>query len=145
MELNITDFIKQHLAELDLCSMVQAEIRAIIYEDVKKEVDRYVKEEGQRLIAEAISEYLSQPVETNDGYGRKEVFPSFDDMFKKHFREKMNSTWEVKSTIEKHVKEHVSKLVNARYNEVIEKVVASLTDSTRPSAPSVPSAPGRKS
>lgn len=131
MDLDIESVVKKAVAlemhEIDAPQMARELMRELIRNEVGKVLPELVKNEAASMIQQEIHSFLDGPVNTDDGWGKKETYPSFEDLFKKQFRESMNSTYEVKREIEKQVKARVDALVKQDFSQVIEKIVDQLT------------------
>lgn len=122
MDLNKT--IQNFLDNIDLSEMVEKEIRNQIHGDVARTIRDCIKNKVDDLIKVEFDIIMRQGIETDDGWGKKESFDSFEDLFKKEFKNKLNESWEMKRTIEKIVK---SKLDSLFKNE-LDKVIKSFAD-----------------
>lgn len=126
MKPTIEDFIKDQIEQLDIKQMVQSEIRGLISADVKREITKVTKEEIQQIIKTEIEICMSKGVQTDDGWGRKENYDSFEVLFKKYFREALDNIYEVKRTISDYVKTETNKLVGEKTKEIVEALKKSL-------------------
>ena len=122
----IEDLIKGQIEQLDIRELVQQEIRRLVSDDVKREITKTTKEEVQKIIKTEVEICMGKPVQTDDGWGKKETYTSFEELFKKHFKESLNSTYEVKKTIDRHVKYDCDKLVRAHTQSIVEALKKSL-------------------
>lgn len=90
----------------------------------------YVRRNKWRPLSRDYHKALGQvaSIESPSGdWGKREVYPSFEELFRKKFREEMNNKYEVKREIEKQVAQRVQSLVKQDYNKVIEKIVDQLS------------------
>lgn len=101
--------------------MVRKELRDLINESVKQRVDA--------LVFEGINSVFDEPVSTDDGWGKKESYASFRELFKKVLRERLDGNWEAKRVLEKAIKERTDALVTTEWKRVIQKAVDELTHS----------------
>jgi hypothetical protein len=62
----------------------------------------------------------------DDGWGRKETYPRFEDLFKQTFQKKMNDSWDAKREIERQVTAKVDALVKGEMTAVVAKIADAL-------------------
>jgi paraquat-inducible protein B len=124
--MTVEDLIKEQIEQLDIKELVQQEIRRLISDDVKREITKTTKEEIQRIIKTEVEICMSKGVQTDDGWGKKETYSSFEELFKKHFKSALDSTYEVKKTVERHVKDECEKLVKANTQQIVDALKRSL-------------------
>lgn len=133
MDINIVSLIEQQvqreLEDMDLRGIIEDQLRKTVASEAGKQMVGAIKQTAEELIREEITNTLNGKVETNDGWGKKESYPSFEDMFRKTFKAKMDSTYEVKKEIEKLVKARVDLLMKQESDSVIERIVDTLTQS----------------
>ena len=116
----IEDFIKEQIEQLEIKGLVQNEIRRLISDDVKREIMKVTKEEIQRIVRTEIEIQMSKGVKTDDGWGKKENFSSFEEMFKKHFAEALNNRYEMQNVIRDHITKETKKLVEQKTKEIVD-------------------------
>ena len=124
--MTIEELIKDQIEQLDIKSMVQYEIKKLISDDVKRGITKVTKEEIQRIIKTEIEICMSKGVQTDDGWGKKENYTSFEEFFKKHFKTALDSTYEVKKTIENHVKQTTATLVKEQTKQIVDALKKTL-------------------
>jgi hypothetical protein len=129
MEINIESLVKERIEDMDLDYVVKEIIGGLIAKDVKETISRTVKEECLVMIRERIADALNGPVKTDDGWGKKEEYPSFGDLFKKEMAARMKDSYDVKREIAKQVEARVKSIMDNQYKEVVEKIVNELTGS----------------
>lgn len=129
MEINIAELIEKRVEEMDLGGMTREIIRDLVSSDVKKAIESIVREECRKMITEEISRVLSGPVYTDDGWGKKECFPSLEDLFKAKLKKELEGSWDAKREIEKQVSSRVNAIMQNQYKEVVTKIVDGLTGS----------------
>jgi len=125
--MDLTEILKNKIEEIDLDVIVRGEIKELISYDVKESIRSIVKKEIEDIIHEEIKSVMKKPIKTDDGWGNKNEYPDFESLFKSEFANRLNRTWEMKSTIEKAVKDRVSALFNANLTEVVQKFVDSIS------------------
>ena len=129
MEINIEALVKERIGDMELDFVVKEIIGGLITKDVKASISAIVKAECQKMIADEIREVLNGPVKTDDGWGKKEEYPSFMDLFKKEMAARMKDSYDVRREIGKQVEARVKSIMDNQYKEVIEKIVNELTGS----------------
>lgn len=116
--MNIENLIKEKVEELNIENLVRLEIKKIIYEDVQKEIKVKLSEQINDLIKKEIEAILKSKVETDDGWGDKKTYDSFEDLFKMHFKKALDNTYDMKRNIERHIKDETEKLVKLKTQEI---------------------------
>ena len=127
MNIDIEELLKEKIESID--------VEGIIHEAVSDRVDRQVhaeiraitepvvREKIDALIGGQVEEYLSGQVSTDDGWGGKKTYESFEAMFKKLFKERMaNNAWGVKKQIETQVKGRIDALFKKEHDVVMQAI-----------------------
>jgi hypothetical protein len=115
--------VRVELEQMDLKDIIVTEVRRAISEGVAKDIVEKISSVSESLITDEIQKVLAGEVKTNDGWGKKETYPSFEDLFKSKLGDKLKDRYEVGKIIDKKVNERVASLFNQDYNKVIEKIV----------------------
>jgi hypothetical protein len=129
MEINIESLVKERIEDMDLDDMVREAINGLITKQVKDEIVKVVQRECLRMVETEIVKCMEGEVKTNDGWGKKETFESFEILFKKTITEKLKGGWEAEKIIAKKVAERVDSIMKDQYAAVVEKIVNELTGS----------------
>jgi flagellar hook-basal body complex protein FliE len=124
--INIEEYIKKQIEDIDLHDVVRELIRQLISDDVKRQIRDTSMEEVKRIVKTEVEIVLSKGVQTDDGWGKKESYTSFEEMFKKHFKEAINNHYEVRRTIEDYTKQQVKKLVDDKTKDIVEALKKAL-------------------
>ena len=119
--------MKEQLKSIDIGEYVRSEIRKQISAEVKREIARAVRDQITSMIQTEIDIVLSNPVETNDGWGTKNRYGSFEELYKKELHAKITKSYDMKRAIEAQVKIHVERLYQSTRQEAIGKVVELMT------------------
>lgn len=120
------DIINEQLREIDIKSLVEQEIRNAINSEIRQELLRAVRTKTEKIIDTEIEICLEEPINTDDGWGKKASYSSFKELFKTVFSEKLNGNWEMKNMIERHIKERVNKLVSENQIAITKKIADEL-------------------
>ena len=133
MELNIETLVetqvKQEMEEMDLKGIIEAEVRHSISNGVGKEIVSSVNAVAKHMIAEEVRKALDGEVKTDDGWGQRVVYKSFEELFRSTLKKNMDEKYEVKKEIERLVKQRVESLIKQDYNRILEKIVDDITAS----------------
>ena len=124
--INIEEYIQNQLEGIEIEHLVSDEIRRHITDDIKRQISKVVREHIDEIIKTEINIVMESPIQTNDGWGKKEKYSTFRDLFKKEFREKMNSSWDMKTLIQKIVQNKVNELFQNNFKEVAQKIADTL-------------------
>jgi len=125
--MDIEKYIEDQLQEIDIKAIVIGIVRDQAKSEVFATIKRLTEQEISTIIKKEIEIALSQSLETDDGWGKREKYDSFEDIFRKVFAEKLAASYEVKKTIKKMVEDKVGKLYEQNKQEAIKKVVTELT------------------
>jgi membrane peptidoglycan carboxypeptidase len=136
----IEKVIQRELDEMDLQGMAREAIRDEVRRNITSVAKDLVSVEIKGIIVAEVTRFLAEPIEVNDGWGKKEVWDSFEQMFRQEFRKQMDQKYEVKREIDKQVAARVKSLMDQKYQEVITKIVDSIS-ATRLADPPKPPAP----
>lgn len=131
MEMDIKKIVEQQVEkevqDFNFKEIIQAEVRNIIKNGVGKEIIESVSLVAKHMIAEEVRIALDGEVTTDDGWGKKVTYPSFEGLFRAKFRKEMEEKYEVKKEIERQVAQRVASLIKQDYTKVIEKIVDELS------------------
>lgn len=101
---------------------VERALKEVIKDKIQNKLETFTNEYIKGKIDEAIDLVLKGEIKTDDGWGKKEHYDSFEDMFKVKFNEKLNNTWEIKRIIENTVKERLDNLFKEKTKEITAKI-----------------------
>lgn len=133
MELNIESLVetqvKRELEEMDLRGIVESEVRSAISKGIGKEIVSNVAAAAKDMMAEEVRKAIDGEITTDDGWGHRKTYASFEELFKQTFKSQMDAKYEVKREIERLVKERVESLIRQDYNRVLEKITDEISKS----------------
>lgn len=126
MSVDINEYIKEQLESIDVQQIVREEIRSVLKEEATYNLSNKIRSLADAEISEIIKVEINKAfqgaVNTDDGWGDKKHFDTFEDLFKSKFQTKLNSDWEVKRTIERTIENKVSEYIKAQAETVTKKV-----------------------
>jgi siroheme synthase (precorrin-2 oxidase/ferrochelatase) len=125
--MNIEDLVKKQIKEMDLESMVVEVIKGLISYETKQILVQIIKNKIDVIIEKEIQAVLNSPLETDNGFGDRKYYGSFDEFFKKTFAERLNKSWEMKQTIERSIRDRVDEHVKQNMDSLCKKMAAELT------------------
>jgi hypothetical protein len=129
--MDIEKYIVSQLEAIDIREIVVGEVHQAVSEDIRQKISEVIRTKINSIVDEEIELALSKGITTDDGWGKRVQYKSFEELFKQEFRAKFDNTWEVKNTIEKVVKEKVNTLFTASFKEVTDKIVAELVRASK--------------
>lgn len=121
--------IKEKLKDIDLVGIVREEIAIIVGKESSGFIKQYIKEKCNNLVDKNIEVILSEGIETDDGWGEKKKFLSFNDLFKQELKKRMKDSYEFNRVVERKVSEKITALMNKEYTAVVDKIISALIDS----------------
>lgn len=110
----VRENIENQLEDFDFTYLFRDELRPLLQNKANKIIDEKLKEE--------IENVLNKEIDTDNGWGKRKHWDSFEDMFKSKFNEKMNSDWDMKRTIEKTVENRIDELLKKKTKEITIKI-----------------------
>lgn len=120
------DFIKnlldEHISEYIESYAFEEDVKEVIHKKVESKLSSKINSYIENKIDEAIDQVLKGEINTDDGWGKREHFNSFEDMFKQRFNKKLNEDWEIRNIISKTVKERLDELFKKKAKEVSTKI-----------------------
>ena len=129
--MDIQAYIEEQVKEIDVKEEVFAIIHhtvvKIVREDAQNEIKRIMNDEISALINREIAIILAGPVTVNDGWSKRETYPSFEDMFKKLFKERLDKSYDMKSTIQREVQQMAEKLYKKKVGIIKARIVEEIT------------------
>jgi len=121
--------VRRELEAMDLRSIIDAQICSEIKAVFKEMLKPKCVTSAEALIESEIEKCMDKEVETDDGWGKKNKYESFEMLFRKTIKGKLNGSWEMKRVIENLVKERCASLMKKEYGAVCEKITDELTKS----------------
>ena len=120
LEKQIQGFGLEEMVKEIISKMISADTRAAIRDIVNKKIETMIVDEFETVI--------SGKVETDDGFGDKQEFGSFEGLFKKTFRERLNEDYGVKRLLENVVRSRIDRFLDENRKEVVKKFVDEVTE-----------------
>lgn len=125
------EMIKELLVELVSKETIDAAIREIVSDRFDYEFKRIVEETANSIlrdktesyVKEKVDEVLDKPVKTDNGWGKKEYYDSFEHFVKSKINEMIIANYRFSSEIDRMVKEKLDKVIKNVSKEMSEKVV----------------------
>lgn len=127
MNIDIENYIQKHLEEMDIAELVRRELRAMVADEFKSTVAPAVRKEIDTIIKTELEVCFSKPIKTDNGWGERKEYASLDDLFKLELYKRLESSYEMKSTIKKLVEAKVSDLMKQHYDAITKKMANELT------------------
>ena len=124
--IDLQKHIEQKLESIDIEHVVCEEIREQIRGEIATEIRKAIATEAQAIIGNEIHKALSKEVNTDDGWGKKEHFDSFEDLFKSVLNERMNAKWDMHKIIKTEVTNRVDALMSKNMNDVVKKIAENI-------------------
>jgi hypothetical protein len=119
--IDINKHLEDELNRIDLSEVVSEEIRKLINKDIRSQILKIVNSKLELLITSEINNELSGKVMTDDGWGARKTYDSFEALFKATLVEKMNGAYSMKETISRCVKARVDKLFSDKAGDISKK------------------------
>lgn len=129
MESMVETLVKQRIDQMDIDHIVTDSVVALISEQVKKSIKPILDTQLDAIIQREIESSFTTEVKTDDGWGKKVTYASFEDLFKQEFQKKLEDSYKIKNIIQRLVHDRVTSLVNQDYAKVVETIVDTLTAS----------------
>ena len=131
--IDMNKHIEEQLSAISILDIVNEQVRNLIRDEVIKEAKRSihkaVRDEVDSVIAREVEIMLSGPVHTDDGWGNKQDYDTFEALFKEVFRKKLNESHEMRRTLSRVIEEKVTNAMTKEYTSVTEKLIAELSKS----------------
>lgn len=129
MELTVERLVRERIDQMDIEYYVRESVRALVSDQVKAAIKPILDQELKIIIQNEIEIIFTTEVTTDDGWGNRVTYSTFEALFKAEFQKKLNDTYQVKRTIEGLVKDRVTALINQEYSTVVETIVDTITKS----------------
>lgn len=124
----LDDYLMQEIRNIDVSEIVRGEVYRQIGDEIKRQIAKAVRDGVDKIVLTEIEIVMSKPVETDDGWGKRAKYASFEELFKKEFREKLDNNWDMKRILEKAVKDRVEELFKKSYADVTKKITDEMTN-----------------
>ena len=113
----------QELIKTNIESQIKHyDFQYVVQDIVEREMKTKIHEITDEMIKEQVKIVLDSEINTDNGWGKREHWDSFEDMFKDKFLEKLNSDWEIKRVIENTVRDRLNVLFQSKTKELTEKI-----------------------
>ena len=126
-KMDIETLVKEQIENMNLDNIVAEQVRKIISEPLRRTIEKYTAERIKELIDIEIQAVLSKPVNTDDGWGKRRIYTTFEELYKQTFAEAINNKYEIQRNIEQWVKNSVSALFKSNADAVLKKVTEELS------------------
>lgn len=127
----VISHVQQELSHMDVPSLIEGEIGKFITKIAEQKMKTAVNEVANSIITEEITKVLDGPVSTDDGWGRREKYDSFDDLVRVTFKKKLDDSYAVKTNIQKWVKERINTLFNNEQSAILKKITDEMVATTK--------------
>jgi len=125
--MNLEEILKNQIENLDIESLVRYEVQNLVSSTISTEISKITKEELSKIIKSEIAVSMSRGVKTDDGWGKKEEFESFEQLFKTYFTNALNDKYEIQKIIRDYVRTEVTKLVEDKTKDITKALSDSLS------------------
>lgn len=112
------DYLSEHTIKNVLKEVVKEFVRENFSYYFQHETNKYIND----LINKEVKNVLNGEINIDNGWDKKEHYDSFEQFFKAEFKKRMDSTWEMKHTIEKTVQDELKKLFDNKIKEITPKI-----------------------
>jgi len=113
MDINkiVETHVKNELESISVNGVVHDIIKGMISSEIKSSISNIVKDELKTVISKQVKTvFEGESIVTDDGWGKREEYANFGEMFKREMRNKLNNHYEAKKIVQKTVKEMVDKI-----------------------------------
>jgi hypothetical protein len=121
--LNIEGYIQKQLEGVDIQDLVESEIKRLVSDDIRKAISLTVKTHIDRIVKTEIEIAMAGEVLTNDGWGKKNKYESFQALFKELFKKRLDESWDMKKLIENAIKERVDYLFKHEEKAIKQSII----------------------
>lgn len=129
MELSNKKFINQFLSDDEIKDIIDDKIRSIITQEVNHEVRQLIRTSIDNIIESEVAgmtiNILSGPVTIDNGWGNKQMYNSFDDMFKGELRSKITDR-NIEMQVGKIMREKIDALTKDKMQVVADMLLKEL-------------------
>jgi hypothetical protein len=130
--MGLSETIEDAIEQIDVEGIVKEYVRervaVVVSESIKKEIQNTTQLLIERIIISEAETILTGEIKTDDGWGHKREWPSFRDMFKQRFAEKLNGSFEIKKIIESSVQKKMDVLFREEAGRISQALIKVLTE-----------------
>ena len=124
--MDIEKYINSQLEAIDIRDLVVAEVHQAVSEDIRRKISEVIRTKINSIVDDEIELALSKGITTDDGWGKRVEYKSFEELFKEEFKKRLDGNWEMKNTIQKAVSERVTSMFTASFKDIANKIVEEL-------------------
>lgn len=129
MEFNVTEEQVERLLRQEVGAYVNAvlspnRVKEMARDMVKSAVMGDLSEVFSETVSTVVDEFLTEPVDINDGWDGRKHYDTFRDFFKARMREKLERSHEMRDEVSRVLKEKVDAVWKMYSDEVVAEVIA---------------------
>lgn len=128
--MTIEELVKEQVQEMDMSEIVRQEIRRIIERDVAPEIKRSITMNVSEYVKSEIERILQEGVKTDDGWGSKTTYSTFEELFKQTFKKAISSNYEIQRIIENSVKTKMDEFLKTKSKDIATALLRQLEGAT---------------
>lgn len=114
----IRDNIENQLKGFDYKEIIRDYVRNIASVEIRELCKKHI----QSIIESEIQKVMLGEIDTDNGWGERHHYNSFEDLFKEVFHKKLNENWEIKRVIETTVNQRIDELIKKKTKEMTNKI-----------------------
>lgn len=117
-EMTIEELVREQVQEMDMSEIVRQEIRKIIERDVSPEIKKSIGANVAEYVKAEIEMIFQKGVKTDDGWGSKTTYSTFEELFKQTFKKAISSNYEIQRIIENSVKARMDEFLKTKSKDI---------------------------
>ena len=122
--MTLEEILKEQIENIDVEQIVKDQVSQAISQRMYSSLENIIKDELRNIIkVEAEKIMFSGPIKTNDGWGKKEEYPSFDEMFKTLFKKSLDSKYEIQSIFNDIATRKINELMKEQKDRIIKSIL----------------------
>lgn len=122
--MTLEEILKEQIENIDVEQLVKDQVSKAVSNKMYSVLENIIKDELKSIIrVEAEKIMLSGPIKTDDGWGKKEEYPSFEDMFKGVFKKSLDSKYEIQNIFKDIATRKVHELMKEQKDQIIKSIL----------------------
>ena len=122
--MTLEEILKEQIENIDVEQLVKDQVSKAVSNKMYSVLENIIKDELKSIIrVEAEKIMLSGPIKTNDGWGKEEEYPSFEDMFKLLFKKSLDSKYEIQHIFKDIATRKMHELMKEQKDQIIKSIL----------------------
>jgi len=127
MDISIEEYVKNQLQNIDVTSLVEAEVRRQVKPLIESETNKFVRDKINELVAQELEKFMAGEVVLKKDWMEEERYSSFSQYIAKMFQQSINQNYHLQRELERMVQNSIKDM----YGDMVKRVEAAMLDEVK--------------